>query len=181
MYNTDMERKLRKNQDILFITGCGVLVLSLWSLLKTILFITLDYEHFRLLFVGYAGTDDLMGIAIAFVLFILVLDGLLRFFVFRRARIESRGHRANKKAGWLYIVIACWFSLLSAYSIYYYFTPDAVIDSVTDTAVSIIFELTSLATSLELIISAIRVKLLRRALGDSLSAENASTIFTKES
>lgn len=157
-----MERKLRKNQDRLYITGCGILVLSLWSIIKTVLIALLDKDYFFKVEGITNYRSDTFKYALIVVLVLMLIDLLFRIYVFRKATLDAANRK--KKGGGLYVVITCWFAVLSAFSIWYYCNPDNLMVSIGNAIVSIAFELTSLVTSVELIYSAVTVKKLRKAL-----------------
>lgn len=154
-----MERELRRNQNALIITGIGMIALTLWSILKTVLFIELDSVNFEAVLSSILGDMYERSVGLFIIFFFLTIDLILRTFVGLRAKREGHG----KKSGYLYVIIDAVFIIVSVYNIIYYFKPDSFTISKIDTIVTIIFELTSLYTSAELFYASIKVKKLTKA------------------
>lgn len=156
-----MQRELRRNLNTLRVTGVGIIALSVWSIIKTVLLIELDTDRFERLFRSLLG-DSYEKTPALFTLFLfLTVDLLFRILVGIKARKEGKG----KKGGILYLVIDAAFILAAAYNLFYAFIPDPVSISPFDTLVDIVFELTTLYTCVSLFYASIKVKMLKKRLG----------------
>lgn len=159
-----MLRELRRNQNTLLITGVGMVALSLWSIIKTVLFIELDSQTFEALFVELLGEMYEKRLAVYAVFIFLAVDLLLRVYVGLRARKEGRGH----KCGNFYLAVDAFFIVLSIYDIIYYFMPNSITVSVADSVVTVIFELTSLYTAASLFRAALKVRKLGKQIREGV-------------
>ena len=157
-----MEKKLRRCENTLSITGLGVVALSVWSVLRIALFFILDpnlmINYFSKI-VPEVETMEFKYIIIG-VFIVLIVELLIRLYVGKHAYYEGHG----KKRGYLYILISLFFLRLSVQNIIGYLSPDAITISMEDTISCIIFEITSIITLVELIYSSIAVKVLRRKI-----------------
>ena len=151
-----MEKQLRKNQNTLIVTGMAVVALSLWNVIKTFLFIRLDPENYKELVKTLTGGSVSQSFTTIFVFSMLGIDFLLRLYVALKANKEGRG----KGNYYFYLIIAGFFVLTSVISIIYYFEPEYYSVSVSDTFLSVLFDVTSVITVIELIYSSITVKVL---------------------
>lgn len=151
------EIKMRRYQNLLTVSGLGVIIFGLWTVLKTIL----------LLFMQEDMLDDLPDGLFFRVLFfviiamILLIDFSLRLFVGLSARSEGFG----KKMGYGYIVVAILMALASLASLVMIFF-DAEYRSLLELIVSFIVEGTSMIVTIELLVAAFTVKKLKKELGE---------------
>ena len=149
-----MEKKLRRFQNTLEVTGLGIFVFGLWSVVKTVLYFLMDSSDMREFLSGIDPEGlfyTLPGMSILTI--ILLIDIAFRYYIFRSAKMEARG----KKKKWLYLLMTCVLVFSSASSIYSYAVGSYIYDPV-DAAVSCVVELTAIITSLEMIGSALMVK-----------------------
>ena len=151
------ERKMRRYQNLLTISGLGVIIFALWSVLKTILLFFLRED------VRAALPDDAASrtILLVVIIGILVIDISIRLFVGLSARAEGFG----KKKGYAYIVFAVLAALASLASLVMIFF-DSTYNSITELVVSVIVEATSLVVTIELLVAAFTVKKLKKELGE---------------
>ena len=151
------EIKMRRYQNLLTVSGLGVIIFGLWTVLKTIL----------LLFLQEDMVDDLPDGLFYRVLFftliggVLLIDFLIRLFVGLSARAEGFG----KKKGYGYVVIAILMALASLTSLVLIFF-DTNEQSLWELIVSVIVEATSLVVTIELLVAAFTVKKLKKELGE---------------
>ena len=151
------EIKMRRYQNLLTVSGLGVIIFGLWTVLKTIL----------LLFLQEAMVDDLPDGLFYRVLFftliggVLLIDFLIRLFVGLSARAEGFG----KKKGYGYIVVAILIALASLASLVLIFF-DTADRSILELIVSFIVEATSMIATVELLVAAFTVKKLKKELGE---------------
>ena len=151
------EIKMRRYQNLLTVSGLGVIIFGLWTVLKTIL----------LLFLQEDMVDDLPDGLFYRVLFftliggVLLIDFLIRLFVGLSARAEGFG----KKMGYGYIVVAILMALASLASLVMIFF-DTADRSILELIVSFIVEATSMIATVELLVAAFTVKKLKKELGE---------------
>ena len=151
------EIKMRRYQNLLTVSGLGVIIFGLWTVLKTIL----------LLFLQEDMVDDLPDGLFYRVLFftliggVLLIDFLIRLFVGLSARAEGFG----KKKGYGYIVVAILIAIASLVSLVLIFF-DMGDRSILELIVSFIVEATSMIATVELLVAAFTVKKLKKELGE---------------
>lgn len=151
------EIKMRRYQNLLTVSGLGVIIFGLWTVLKTIL----------LLFLQEDMVDDLPDGLFYRVLFftliggVLLIDFLIRLFVGLSARAEGFG----KKKGYGYIVVAILIAIASLASLVLIFF-DIADRSILELIVSFIVEATSMIATVELLVAAFTVKKLKKELGE---------------
>ena len=151
------ERKMRRYQNLLTVSGLGVIIFGLWSVLKTIL----------LLFMKEGILSEIPDDTFVRVMFFLILGGILlvdvliRLYVGLSARAEGFG----KKKGYGYVVIAILMALASLTSLMLIFF-DSNEQSLWELIVSVIVEATSLVVTIELLVAAFTVKKLKKELGE---------------
>ena len=151
------ERKMRRYRNLLTVSGLGVIIFGLWSVLKTIL----------LLFMKEGILSEIPDDTFVRVMFFLILGGILlvdvliRLYVGLSARAEGFG----KKKGYAYVVIAILMALASLTSLVLIFF-DSNEQSIWELIVSVIVEATSLVVTIELLVAAFTVKKLKKELGE---------------
>lgn len=155
------EVKMRRYQNLLTVSGLGVIVLALWSVLKTILYFVLNRDIFNQAFAGVSDNALVKAVAIGMIAAILLIDLTIRLFVGMSARAEGFG----KKKGYAYIILAVLLALLSLTSLVLIFFNSSG-KSITEMIVSVIVEATSLIVVIELLVAAFTVKKLRKELGE---------------
>ena len=151
------ERKMRRYQNLLTVSGLGVIIFGLWSVLKTIL----------LLFMKEGILSEIPDDTFVRVMFFLILGGILlvdvliRLYVGLSARAEGFG----KKKGYGYVIIAILMALASLTSLVLIFF-DTNEQSIWELIVSVIVEATSLVVTIELLVAAFTVKKLKKEMGE---------------
>lgn len=151
------EIRLRRYQNLLTISGLGVIAFGAWSVLKTILLLFFRKDYLERI------PDDNLFRVILFVMIggILLFDFAIRLFVGLSARAEGKG----KKKGYAYIVIAILMALFSLASLVMIFF-DTSYTSIPELIVSVIVEATSLIVIIELLVGAFTVKKLQKERGE---------------
>lgn len=151
--------RLRRCRNRLVISGAGVIAFGVWSVVKTVLAVTLRYDEVQVLLdldgVPFPGLIRIFVFAL--VAIILSADLALRLFVGLSARSEGFG----RKKHYVYIGLAVLMIVFSLWTIVFGFNVDDY-DSIPDMAISLIVELTSDLALLEIVISAIIVKRLSK-------------------
>lgn len=156
-----MEKELRRRQSILSITGIGVMFFGLWNFIKLHLYFLLAKDT---IIAGYdpsAGLSDRYVFRIAYVLcLILALISLgIRFRIGRSAIRESRGIPFRPYFGLCIFLI-----LLHAGTIVFEVLSLRVENTnVFDLIASLIVDITSLSMLIELTLSAIKLRKLKKA------------------
>ena len=154
-----MEKKLRKNQNILAISGLAVIAFGLWSILKTVVSILLiKGDDGKSLLSDPEGLKILSVVLIAVGIVMLIEFGL-RVYIGLSARAESHG----KKKTVLYLILVIPLIIYSGFGVAGLFRTGFTED-ILNTIVSILVELTSLFALVELFIRGIRVKQLKKQI-----------------
>lgn len=154
------EVKLRRYRNLLIISGTGVIAFGVWSVVKTILFLTLTPDYLRLDDIGDIGEAEMSLVKIfVFVILgvIMAIELLLRLYIGLSARAEGYG----KKKRIVYVVVAAIILVLSLWSIITSFHVSEY-DSLLDMAVSLLLELTSAAAFFEVIYASYMVRRLQK-------------------
>lgn len=155
------EVKMRRYQNLLTVSGLGVIAFALWSVLKTIMLMVMKKDDFGKIFDDISDDATLKTIVIVTIAVVLLVDLLIRLFVGLSARAEGFG----KKKGYAYIVFAVLLAILSLVSLVLIFF-DVGEKSITELTVSVIVEATSLIVIIELLVAAFTVKKLKKELGE---------------
>ena len=166
----DKEIRIRRYQDNLVTIGTGILLLSLWTVLKTVLLAVLpsgnlpDSIDTSAASVSAANGQSLIIFMILTLAISLFLDLFLRIYTGISARAVGYGRK--KKKG--YLVTAAVLIILHIFNSFYLISscitfPDQV--SVIETAVTAIIDTTSVIMLIELIRSAIMLKVLTERSG----------------
>ena len=162
--------QLRKYQEILMITGAGVLLFSVWSFIR--FFIAYAFYPEDLMDYYQIDASDIEGKRYLLIVTCtaLVIDLLFHWYIGRRAIAEGRG----RKSGVLYLFMAAFLCLSSVLNI------EAVLSDAdifyaggADRITTAIIEMTSLAIFLEMIHAAIRLKISRKALRRQMACAEA--------
>lgn len=159
-----MEKELRRNQISLVTFGTGVILLGVWSVLKTVLYVLAGPP------LDLGEETDPTAILVTKIVFFALLgiliaaDILLRLYIGRSARAEGLGR--PQKSRYLYLTGFIFAINLAGigYSLYTAFTAGLGDQSRLDFIASCLVDSVSTGLLLRLILAAKRVKKLRRAL-----------------
>ncbi len=170
------ERKLRKYEHALVISGAGTILFGAWSVVKAVAFSImspltilasvipgddLDALHD----VGLSNTA-VSVVALVMILLVLLIGLALRYYIGRAAIQDGRRIRRRRP---VYIVFAVILSMTLVSSIFWNYieaSPDETATKTLDAmSVSVIVDITSFLCLLEMIVSAIFVRKLRKRLG----------------
>ncbi len=144
------EVKLRKYENKLIISGLGVILFGIWSVVKSLLSFILNMN-----------TDESYNVSMLVnVLIFLAIELALRLYIGMSARSEGFG----RKKRYAYIVLSVIISILSFVSLLYLLYANNI-ESLLQYLVSILFEATSMFAYIELVVSAFAVKKLRKEIG----------------
>ena len=142
-----MEREIRKLQNSLIVTGTGIILFTIWSAIRSMASYSMSIS-------GSLEPDKETIVLIVYIA-LLCIDILLRCFTGLKAR--AAGHKKNGSIS--YIFTAAILILIHAISItIYLFLSPLSLDSVLDTVISCIIELTGIIMSAELIYSGLRLR-----------------------
>ena len=158
-----MERELRRQQSKLAASGLAVIAFGIWSVVKGIILMLLGEAPVDIRVLMREVDAPVWAFVLVVVLFLIVLnvDLYLRIYVGLSARSEAAG----KKKGAAYLVVACIVLTLSILSIIALFR-SAYTDTSGDKVVTFVIEVTSLIALLNMIVASVRVKKIRKALGE---------------
>ena len=162
--NDALHIQLRKNQDTLKNVGLGVMAFGAWSIVRTILYTTLQWNSIIENMVEQELSAKTAGIMYVIVIvMIMAVEIAIRLYIGRSAIAEGNGER--KRHG--YIVVAFLIALLNLSLIFFFFMlPDARAEIGLNSLVTMFVELTSTVILLEMCQSAIRVRKLRRQIAE---------------
>ena len=155
------QARVRRLQDTLGIVGVGVIAFGAWTLAKTILFLFLYNEgSIRQLY----GLNDELPMEVFYIVFAVfsLFDMMVRLYVGLSARAEGLG----KRKGSAYLVVAALMVALSvAGLVFMAFSESSGSPSLFDLIMTVIIEVTSIATLVLMIFSAIRLRQLSGQAG----------------
>ena len=162
-----MQRDLRRNENILSVSGVTVILFGVWTAIKLVLYFSLSEDGFRAIPKGSEGQLERLMLTAILVLFIGISMSS-RLCVGLSARAESMG----RKKGYGYMVLAV--LILTADMVALGFSLADIegnFDSWMDLVITLFVETTSMLTIAELIVAAFRVKKLKRMAAEEQTAE----------
>ncbi len=177
-----MERELRRNQNLLYCVGTGVIMFGLWSVIKGIMTIFLQKDELIVMLETvkasltpdqadyFVSTFTLVCIIIGIIIGVLLL---MHICVGLSARKEGMGRRKKDRVG--YLVVAFILLVLSVALV----VPEIPalfkgVDDLLDEIVTVIVDVTSIVVILELIVTGIKVRILKRKLNEEEKEEGSS-------
>lgn len=158
-----METQLKKYLNTLMITSIGVISFSLWSAIKSVMYLVSSADMFHELAEEIVLEELPSEVVLKFfyfiVAFVLISEVLIRLFVCMSAIREAKG----KKTGYGYVIVGIYLFVSSLIL----FIQNALTfynatTSIFDTIISIVIEITSVYTLGELLFAAIMIKMLKR-------------------
>ncbi len=162
--STDDAVKLRRYSDRLATAGTGVMLFAIWSIIKSIMQVSVGGDFEKNLSEISDGGEAAAGALVLVYVFIfatMALEVGVRIFIGMSGRAEGKG----KKKSIVYIVLACILIPLYVIGIIYSIMNMSYIEnSVMDTIVTLAVDITSLSALIELVFSGIRVKSLRKKI-----------------
>lgn len=163
--NMTPQAQLRKHLDDLFVAGTGVMAFGVWTMAKAVVFCIVLIPPMAAELAKSISLDvplqTLETVLFVAVLIPFLIEFLLRLYVGIRARAEGSG----KQVGSLYLVVGAILAILSVVSSIVSLVQfgDTSI-SLLDTIMSTIIELTSVATFVFMIRTALRSRQLSQTL-----------------
>ena len=162
--NDALHIQLRKNQDTMKNVGLGVMAFGAWSIVRTILYTTLQWNSIIENMVEQelsAKTAGIMYIIVS--VMIMAVEIAIRLYIGRSAIAEGKGER--KRPG--YIVIAFLIALMDLSLMFsFIMLPGARAEIGLNSLVTMFVEFTSAVILLEMCQSAIRVRKLLRQIAE---------------
>ncbi len=152
--------RLKKSETVLVICGNGVIFFGVWSLIKSIMSIVLYKGDLHQYMVQYQNAHMLRGLAYGMVFFILAMDLFFRFYLGMSASAEAKGKKKKKN----YIILAFFMLFYTVFGLVatFFLLPDDI--SILTTITTVLVEFTSALTLLQMIISAINVRKIRKGM-----------------
>ena len=162
-----MEKKLRKQQNQLVDAGTGVILFAVWSVAKVNLFLSVSSFFLDELY-DYAaqyGISEkfLLGTIAVITVGILLWQLCTRIYIGINAIAEGKG----QKKGWAYLVLTAFFVITDVQTQWHIFITNFIMtgDGFTPSmVVSFCLEVVSIYVLMDLLISGIRVKRLRKTM-----------------
>jgi hypothetical protein len=154
-------KNMRKYQTGLLVAGAATVILGVWDVIKTGMVILLNPNMARSLAAFWGFEDaDMSEELVALLMFLILADFVLRVFVALSAFQEGLGQ--NK--GWLYVVIAVGLivSLISGIDSGSAGKGHAIHRIFDTIAASTLLDLTSVAALLQVVVSSVMIKRIRK-------------------
>lgn len=109
----DEMRLVRKTQNTLMVAGEILIMLCGWSIIKMLMYITIDRDYIYILTEN--ELESFVYLVIVFLIVLSIIDGLIRFLVAREAMKIAKGSRI--KAGYIisviiYLLLLVWASIV---------------------------------------------------------------------
>ena len=196
--NDPKQIKLRKNENILAISGVAVIAFGVWTIIKSAFYLLLqpfDIEIFippeqlAEMEAEMGPNVDILtsGVIVGAIFFILFLDLLLRFYIGKSAYADGR---ARKRKRVIYVIVAIIMAVAFANGIWATVSNLFIgepteqsegVEYMRGVLTSVLLDMTSLLALIELIVSAIQVRRLRKELGIEVkNSKDELTILQEE-
>ena len=196
--NDPKQIKLRKYENILAISGVAVIAFGVWTIIKSAFYLLLqpfDIEIFippeqlAEMEAEMGPNVDILtsGVIVGAIFFILFLDLLLRFYIGRSAYADGR---ARKRKRVIYVIVAIIMAVAFANGIWATVSNLFIgepteqsegVEYMRGVFTSVLLDMTSLLALIELIVSAIQVRRLRKELGIEVkNSKDELTILQEE-
>ncbi len=196
--NDPKQIKLRKYENILAISGVAVIAFGMWTIIKSAFYLLLqpfDIEIFippeqlAEMEAEMGPNVDILtsGVIVGAIFFILFLDLLLRFYIGKSAYADGR---ARKRKRVIYVIVAIIMAVAFANGIWATVSNLFIgepteqsegVEYMRGVLTSVLLDMTSLLALIELIVSAIQVRRLRKELGIEVkNSKDELTILQEE-
>ncbi len=155
---------LRKYQNTLSISGIAVIAFGVWSVLKMLIFFSINRDLFTSEIAASSDNEELplYAVVIALIIFI-ALYIFLHLYIGLTARSEARG----KKRGYFYLILTSVYLVISYISYINTASASSAGDNLDTILSSGIVDLTVIYVFFEVIINSLRVKKLKKKLSES--------------
>ena len=171
-----MERKLRRYQNVLVCVGSGVIMFGFWGAVKSVMNMILKKQEIATLAIQMGVSEETVSMMMPFMfiatLIVVALDVTLRMIVGLSARREGRAR--DEKKHWAYLVFAVILAMITLSSL---FTDIATVDynysGVLDSVITAVIDLTSFVMSIELFVTGVKVKVLKKKCRKAKAEEAA--------
>ena len=196
--NDPKQIKLRKYENILAISGVAVIAFGVWTIIKSAFYLLLqpfDIEIFippeqlAEMEAEMGPNVDILtsGVIVGAIFFILFLDLLLRFYIGKSAYADGR---ARKRKRVIYVIVAIIMAVAFANDVWVTVSNLFIgepteqsegVEYMRGVLTSVLLDMTSLLALIELIVSAIQVRRLRKELGIEVkNSKDELTILQEE-
>ena len=196
--NDPKQIKLRKYENILAISGVAVIAFGVWTIIKSAFYLLLqpfDIEIFippeqlAEMEAEMGPNVDILtsGVIVGAIFFILFLDLLLRFYIGKSAYADGR---ARKRKRVIYVIVAIIMAVAFANGIWATVSNLLIgepteqsegVEYMRGVLTSVLLDMTSLLALIELIVSAIQGRRLRKELGIEVkNSKDELTILQEE-
>ena len=155
-----MEKRIRKYQNLLVTSGWGMNILGIWPVIQFIMLYFLMPDYLTVVMTEYSIEAEWRLIVFLLGLFILCIDLLFRVLVGRAAIREGTGKKHSASCLiWGFFVL-----IITIITICYYFVYSINLSNITDVILNSIIYFFMLYVNVQLLISAIIVKVCRKKL-----------------
>lgn len=158
-----MERELRRQQNLLVDAGMGMVMFGIWGVVKINMFLALSSDFAEAWQIALQESEIaeeyfLVGFWVAIAIY-LVLVLFSRLYIGMSAVAEGKG----KKKGYAYILMTAVLLVFNLHTNWYIYTEEQPVVNL-NWIMGILLDMASLQIMMELVISAIRVKRLRKKM-----------------
>ena len=156
--------KIRRKQNTLIICGWGVLVFGIWSVIRFILMITLEYGYYVEANILPVLTEQDLEAAktfvtvfsIVFILLVSLGEVALRFFIAHRAGMQGRGIKTGP-AYLVWVVVILIEEIASVWTVIGYIYSETAY-TLSDVVGNLLLSITDIVILIDLFIAAIGVR-----------------------
>jgi len=156
-----MDAELRKRESVLFYSGMALIVFTLWSVTKTIIAGIVNPAEWKGVFtdiVGYQQRRIFFLFAMVIYALVVAVEIVFHFYIGISSIKDSRGETKSIA----YIIVACIFLLLNIAAMVYTYFIDRIEHFGMNELASLIIDTTSLYILVEIIISGIQIRSIRK-------------------
>ncbi len=155
--------ELRRYQSQLSISAIGVMIIGVWTIIKGLLYTFLGQESMNYVFEGMEYAEIIRIITYIIIIILAGTDCVLRMIIGRAARAEA--FEMPYRQGYLKLaIVLCTLNVLGIMlTIWSLLSDEFRVNTFFDNLASMIVDITSVYIYLQLIISAFKLRKLRKA------------------
>ena len=155
---TDIKAQIRKYNNDIKICGIGIIILSIWSIIR--FYLTVYFSDMTMADL-FEFPEEITDFEVIFtIIFFWILMGIILLIHFYLG-ISAIKYSTGKKKKWGFLIVVFIFAFVDLLSIVSYFIPGKSNDIDTKLA-SILLDITSIYVRFDMIYAAIRVNMLRK-------------------